>query len=152
MKMITSLNKETKIFFGILGAGLFFSVLLMTVESQHDIIRFTGYQVLCGIVGALAGFLYLYNTGRLTIYQGEKHKPKDHFLSRKVASEIKMYPLILISISLVLIIPPFMRENLPSGEPLMWLLSILFVLIGASLTFNYFIGSGWLNIYKEEEQ
>ncbi len=128
MKKLSGLNRETKIFFVILFFGSLIGLFL-------------DHFFLYPVVGALIGFGYLCNTGRLVICKEKEYKSKDHFLSHKVDNKIKIYPLTLLSILFASLVVMHIADDPPHF--------ILAAVIGASFTFFYFEGEGRLNIHKK---
>ncbi|MEA1993428.1 MAG: hypothetical protein U9N35_03400 [Euryarchaeota archaeon] len=128
MRKPFELNRETKIFFFIL---VFISSIGLFLE----------HFFLYPAVGALIGFGYLYDTGRLVISREKKYRSKDHFLSHKVDNRIKSYPLTLLSILFVSLLVVYVADDPPHF--------ILAAVCGAGFTFFYFEGTGRLNICKD---
>lgn len=141
-----NLNKETKIFLGI----LIFLFLLSIIFINRDI----GLSsVFAGVfLGLIAGFFYLYKINMLEIHKGkEKYKMREGISWKKVSIEMKIYFLILILTPFISLILYVIKENGIIRNNLIPYIPI-FIVIGAVQAFSYFYGAGRLKAYKNNKK
>lgn len=145
-RILTNLNIDIKIFFGILGFLFLVGVLLI---KKHPFFP----SIPLGLsAGALTGFIYLYGIDRLEIHKRKgryEWEGTDTLLSEKVSIKIKGYIFLLFGAAFISIVIWIMKEK-GIIESSLGAFVFIFAMFGAAITFLFFSSVGRLNIYKKD--